>query len=233
MVGESAMAILSRRARASALDRRAGTARVFLGPVEILVGIALLAGCAPVTRLAELSPAERAVIRVDLQAKHWKIVASQFPDAKRPRVVVAHTANDGNWQALMVDCLRAEGFTVFVDGRYFQFGQTAGRTAEDFAVVTYQCISRYPTAEDVMYFLDRDRLEALYRYYVGTVRPCLLVSGVHSEAPPTLLTFLRSGYTRDSWNPYRLAWNSSMPMPRLAFIQHLCPPLPGWMDLAL
>ena len=232
MVGESAMAILPRRARASALDRRAFTARVLRSLAAMLVGIVLLAGCEPVTRSAELSLAERAAIRVDLQAEHWKIVTSQFPDAKRPHVMVAHTATEGNWQVSMVGCLRAEGFTVFVDGRYFQFGHTAGRTAEDFAVVTYRCIVRYPTAEDVINHLDRDRLEALYHYYVGTVRPCLILSGVPSEAPPGWFKFLRSAYTRDGWNPYRLAWNSSMPTTRLAFIQKLCPPLPGWMDLA-
>ncbi len=232
MVGESAMAILPRRARASALDRRAFTARVLRSPAAMLVGIVLLAGCAPVTRSAELSLAERAAIRVDLQAEHWKIVTSQFPNAKRPHVMVAHTATEGNWQASMVGCLRAEGFTVFVDGHYFQFGHTAGRTAEDFAVVTYRCIVRYPTAEDVIYYLDRDRLEALYHYYIGTVRPCLILSGVPSEAPPSWFKFLRSAYTRDGWNPYRLAWNSSIPTTRLAFIQKLCPPLPGWMDLA-
>lgn len=226
------MAILPRHARASALDRRALTARGIRSLTAMLVGIVLMAGCAPVTRSAELSPAERAAIRVDLQAEHWRIVTSQFPDAKRPHVMIAHTTNGGNWQASMVDCLRAEGFTVFVDGRYFQFGHTAGRTAEDFAVVTYQCIVSYPTAEDVMHYLDRDRLEALYRFYVGTVRPCLLVSGVASEAPPSWFKFLMSAYTRDSWNPYRLVWNSSMPTTRLAFIQNLCPPLPGWMDLA-
>lgn len=75
-------------------------------------------------------------------------------------------------------------------------------------------------------------VDGLYRYYVGTVRPCLLVSGVPSEAPPTRSTFLLSVPARNSWNPYRLAWNSVMPASRLAFIQQLCPPLPGWMDLA-
>lgn len=226
------MAISTGRARAAALIRKARIARVIRGPVAMLVGIALLAGCAPTTRSAELSSAERAAIRVDVQDEHWKIVTSKFPDATRPQVAVAHTVHDGNWQASMVDCLRAEGLTVFVDGRYFQLGPTAGRTSEDFAVVTYRCISRYPTAEEVMQFLDSDRLETLFHYYVGTVRPCLLVSGVPSETPPTWFTFLLSAYTRDSWNPYRLAWNSSLPASRLAFIQQLCPPLPGWMDLA-
>ena len=226
------MAISPRRARAAALIRSTGSARMLRGAVTMLVGITLLAGCAPTTRSAELSSAERTAIRVDVQTEHWKVVTSQFPDATRPQVAVAHTAHDGNWQASMVDCLRADGFTVLVDGRYFQFGRTAARTPEDFALVTYRCISRYPTAEEVMHFLDSDRLEALFRYYVGTVRPCLLVSGVPSEAPPTWLRFQLSADTRDSWNPYRLAWNSSLPASRLAFIQQLCPPLPGWMDLA-
>jgi hypothetical protein len=226
------MATSQRRARATALIRTACIARVLRGPVALIIGLALLAGCAPTTRSTELSSAERAAIRVDVQTKHWKIVTSQFPAATRPQVVVAHTAHDGNWQASMVDCLRADGFTVLVDGRYFQFGPTAGRTPEDFAVVTYRCISRYPTAEEVMQFLDSDRLETLFRYYVGTVRPCLLLSGVPSEAPPTWFTFLLSAHARDSWNPYRLAWNSSLLASRIAFIQQLCPPLPGWMDLA-
>ena len=226
------MAISLRRTRASALIRRVCVERVFRGSIVLLLGIVLLAGCAPTTGPAELSSAERAAIRVDLQTEHWKIVSSQFPDATRPQLAVVHTAHDGNWQASIVDCLRAEGFTVFVDGRYFQFGRTAGRTPEDFVIVTYRCASRYPTAEEVMRFLDRDRLEALYRYYVGTVRPCLLVSGVPSEAPPTRSTFLLSARARDSWNPYRLAWKSFMPASQLAFIQQLCPPLPGWMDLA-
>ena len=86
---------------------------------------------------------------------------------------------------MTVDCLGVEGFTVLVAGRYFPFGQAAARTAEDFAVVDYRCISCYPPAEDVLHFVDRERLEALYCYFVGTVRLCLLVSGVHSEAPPT------------------------------------------------
>jgi len=198
----------------------------------MLVGIIFLAGCAPTTRSVELSSAERAAIRVDVQTQHWKVVTSQFPDATRPQVTVAHTAHDGNWQASMVECLRADGFTVLVDGRYFQFGRTAARTPEDFALVTYRCISRYPAAEEVMHFLDSDRLEALFRYYVGTVRPCLLVSGVPSGALRTWLRFPRSAETRDSWNPYRLAWQSSLSVSRVSFIQQLCPPLPGWMDLA-
>jgi len=226
------MAISPRRARAAALIRSAGSARVLRGVVTVLVGITLLAGCVPTTRSPELSSAERAAIRGDVQTQHWKVAISQFPDATRPKVSVAHTAHDGNWQASMVECLRADGFTVLVDGRYFQFGRTAARTPEDFALVTYRCISRYPAAEEVMHFLDSDRLEALFHYYVGTVRPCLLVAGVPSEAPPTWLRFQLSAETRDSWNPYRLAWKSSMSASRVAFIQQLCPPLPGWMDLA-
>ena len=226
------MAISPRRARAAALICSAGSARVLRGAVTMVVGIIFLAGCAPTTRSVELSSAERAAIRVDVQTQHWTVVTSQFPDATRPQVTVAHTAHDGNWQASMVECLRADGFTVLVDGRYFQFGRTAARTPEDFALVTYRCISRYPTAEEVMHFLDSDRLEALFHYYVGTVRPCLLVAGVPSEAPPTWRRFQLSAETRDSWNPYRLAWKSSMSASRVAFIQQLCPPLPGWMDLA-
>lgn len=225
------MAISSRRARASTLHRAestSATVRAFCA----LVGIAMLAGCSPIETSSGLTFAERAAIRSEIQTAHWNIVTKRFPDARRPRVIVAHTVHDGNWQALMIACLRSEGFTVFVDGRYFQFGTTAGRSAEDFAIVTYQCLSRYPTADEVMRVLDGDRLDALYRYYASTVRPCLLLAGVESADPPTRFSFVLSALTRDSWNPYRRAWDTSMPPARLAFLEQLCPPIPGWLDLA-
>ncbi|MHC5796732.1 hypothetical protein ACVXZ4_11290 [Lacisediminihabitans sp. FW035] len=159
-------------------------------------------------------------------------MTTRFPDARRPGVIVVRTVHDGDWQALIIACLRSEGFTVFVDGRYFQFGTTPDRSPEDFAIVTYQCLSRYPTADEVMHYLDRDRLYALYRYYASTVRPCLLVAGADSARPPTRFAFVLSALSRNSWNPYRLAWDSAMPAARLAFLEQLCPPIPGWLDLA-
>jgi len=181
---------------------------------SIIVGAVLLAGCSADDSRG-LTSAERGVIRSQIQDAHWAFVTTQFPDAPRPEVTVVHTVHDGNWQALMIACLRAKGFTIFVDGRYFQFGTTAGRSPEDFAIVTYECLSRYPTADEAMHYLDRDRLHALYSYYSSSVRPCLL-----------------RALTRNTWNPYRQVWDSSLPAARIAFLEQLCPPVPGWLDLA-
>jgi len=205
---------------------------VLLRGFSLLVAIALLGGCSPTGAAAGLSSAERAEIRSEILAAHWRLVTTRFPDARRPRVSVAHTVHDGNWQELIIACLRSEGFTVFVDGRYFQFGTTPDRSPEDFAIVSYTCLSRYPTADEVMHYLDRDRLDALYRYYASTVRPCLLVAGAESAPPPTRFAFVLSALSQNSWNPYRLAWNSAMPAARLAFLEQLCPPIPRWLDLA-
>lgn len=225
------MAISARRTRATTL-RRAGPLRAVLRGFLLLAVIALLAGCSPTDAPAGLSSAERAVIRSEIQGAHWRVVTTRFPDARRPAVTVTHTVHDGNWQALIIACLRSEGFTVFVDGRYFQFGTTPDRGPEDFAVVSYVCLSRYPTADEVMHYLDRDRLDALYWYYAGTVRPCLLLAGAESTPPPTRFAFVLSALSRNNWNPYRLAWDGAMPAARLAFLEQLCPPVPGWLDLA-
>lgn len=214
------------------MPHRVGPTGGVLRGVSFLVGIALLAGCSPVEASSGLTSAERAVIRSEIQASHWKVVTTQFPDARRPSVTVAHTVDGGNWQESIVACLRSAGFTVFVDGRYFQFGTTPGRSPEDFAIVTYQCLSRYPTADEVVNLLDADRLDALYRYYAGTVRPCLLVAGVESSKPPTRFAFVMNAFTRDRWNPYSQVWKSPIPAARLAFLQQLCPPFPRWLDLA-
>ncbi|CAN5170812.1 hypothetical protein BH09ACT2_BH09ACT2_19460 [soil metagenome] len=226
------MAISSRRGRAGALTEGRGRGRVIRGVAVVVVAVGVLSGCAPSDPVADLTPAERSVIRGKLAAQNWEVVTSRFPFATRPEVSVVHTTDDGSWPGSMVGCLRSAGFTVYVDGRYFQFGSTAGRSTEDFALGTYLCSSRYPRADDVMRFLDRDRLEALFGYFTGTVRPCLVLSGVKSEPPPTLSAFLRGVEARNSWNPYRLAWSSPIPAPRLAFLERLCPSLPAWMDVA-
>ncbi|QNE46528.1 hypothetical protein F1C58_06130 [Glaciihabitans sp. INWT7] len=226
------MAISSRRGRASALTEGRGSGRVMRCVAVVVVALGILSGCAPSAAVAELTPAERSVIREKLLAQNWKVVTARFPFAARPEVNVVHTTDDGSWPGSMVGCLRAAGFTVYVDGRYFQFGSTAGRSTEDFAIGTYLCSSRYPRVDDVMRYLDRDRLEALFRYLVGTVRPCLLLSGVPSEPPPSLSAYLRGVDARTSWNPYRLAWSSPVPASRLAFLEQLCPSRPAWLDVA-
>jgi hypothetical protein len=211
-----------------------GVPRVLVAPplLAMLIGIALLAGCSPVGPPAGLSHTERAVIRSAIQSARWKAVTNQFPHAPRPNVPVVHTVNDGNGARLIIACLRSRGFTVFVDGRYFELGTTEGRSPQDYAIVNYRCLSQYPTADEVVHYLDRDRLHALYAYYASTVRPCLLLSGVESAGPPTRFKFVLDTLSRNSWNPYRVAWDSPMPAARLAFLEGLCPPIPGWFDLS-
>ncbi len=154
----------------------------------------------------------------------WVSASSSSPDAPRPPVLPSSPRVER--AAIRVD-LQTEHWKIvssqFPDATRPQLAVVHTAHDGDWQASIVHCLR----SEGFTVFVD-----ALYRYYVGTVRPCLLVSGVPSEAPPTRSTFLLSVPARNSWNPYRLAWNSVMPASRLAFIQQLCPPLPGWMDLA-
>ncbi|MET4781966.1 hypothetical protein [Glaciihabitans sp. UYNi722] len=71
------------------------------------------------------------------------------------------------------------------------------------AISSYVCRSMYPTLNQVIQYLNRPQLEELYRYYVGSVRPCLLLAGVPALTPPTRLAFVLSASGDLEWNPFQ------------------------------
>ncbi|MCU1525445.1 MAG: hypothetical protein JWO18_2339 [Microbacteriaceae bacterium] len=195
-----------------------------------LLCVALLAGCAAPS-VPPMSVVERDIIRTEIDDDNWSTVKVEYPEASRPDVVVKGTIDDRDWSSRMVDCLRDMGFTVNVTDGYFSFGGNSGRPPIDYAVSTYVCRSRYPTLTQLIQYLDRRQLDKLYLYYVGTVRPCLLLAGAPSPMPPTRFAFVLSAFRNPSWHPFQVVWESGLPDPRVRYLEQRCPPIPTWLDL--
>ena len=190
----------------------------------------LLAGCASQSTHEIVSSRDRQRIAAEIMDANWVPIAAEFPDAEQPVVVVTRTINDNDWAATMVSCLRDTGINAVVRGDGFSYSAPAEFSASQIAVSRYVCDSTTPTATDVTRYLNRVQLDALYRYYVGSVRPCLLVAGMPSPRPPTWFSFVTGALSRPVWHPFNLVWQSR-PEQTVRYLEERCPPVPPWLDL--
>lgn len=198
--------------------------------VALLALVLLLTGCIA-TPPNQLSAGQRDLMRQVLADSRWSSVTAQFPRANRPPPVVTRTIADHDWAPTIEACLHAAGFSVRQDANGTQYQGAPLHAPIDFAIAEYSCMVAFPRVSDLVGFLDRHQIDALYRYYVANVRPCLLAAGVPSTAPPTRFAFVTSLLTRQSWHPFDAAWAAQLPFSELLYVEQLCRPVPKWLDL--
>jgi hypothetical protein len=198
--------------------------------VALLALTAILAGCIA-TPPVQLSAAQRSHIRIGLADAEWASVSVNFPGANRPQLAVLRTIDDHDWPETVASCLRESGFNVVSSADDYQYLGRPGQAPISFAVANYSCLVDYPKVSDLVPFLGRGQIDALYFYYVASVRPCLLAAGIPSGAPPTRFAFVTSIFTRESWHPFQRAWDSQLPASQLRYAEQLCQPVPKWLDL--
>jgi hypothetical protein len=177
-----------------------------------------------------VSPQDRQRIGVEIVNSNWSRVIGEFPGTPQPVVVITRTIPDNAWAATMVDCLHERGFAAITLRDGLTYTAPPEFSAARVAVSRYVCDSTTPTVTAVTRYLNRAQLDALYRYYVGSVRPCLLVAGAPSSRPPDWFTFVTGALSKPVWHPFDLAWQQ-LPDPVIRYLEQRCPPVPPWLDL--
>lgn len=204
--------------------------RRWAATLALLASAVLLAGCATASTREVVSPKDRHRIGVEILNSNWSTVAGEFPGTEQPVVVITRTIPDEAWAGTMVACLRDRGFNAIVLRDGLTYTAPPDFSAARVAVSRYVCDSTTPTATEVTRYLNRPQLDALYRYYVGSVRPCLLVAGAPSSPPPDWFAFVTSAVSKPIWHPFDLAWQA-LPDPVVHYLEQRCPPVPPWLDL--
>lgn len=204
---------------------RSGAVAVALAALTVI-----LAGCIA-TPPEQLTAAERSQIRIGFANSEWASVSVKFPEATRPPLTVLRTIDDHDWPEAVASCLRGSGFNVVAGADGYKYLGRPDQTPISFAIANYACLVDYPKISDLVPFLGRDQIDALYLYYVASVRPCLLAAGVPSAAPPTRFAFVTSVFTRESWHPLQRAWTAKLPASQMRYVEQLCRPVPQWLDL--
>lgn len=207
-----------------AVSRRCATAMVpFLCAV-------LLSGCAPPGE-PSLTSSERDIIRAEIDDDNWRAVAFAFPQALRPEVHTLRTINERSWSDRMESCLAEAGFGASAAHDHVFVGPDSKRSAIGYAIASYECRTKYPTLSHIVQYLDRRQLLGLYTYYLGSVRPCLLLAGAPSPRPPSQLAYVISVFSIPEWHPFQQVWDRGTPDSRLRYLEQRCPPIPPWLDL--
>lgn len=189
-----------------------------------LAGTVFLTGCSEASQ--PVSDAERASIRSVLLDQAWKPLATEYPEAIRPRVPVVRTVPDHDWAADVVVCLRERGYIAFASANNFRYDAFPGETALEFAVEGYICTASFAKQSAVFARLSENQQAAFDRFQVGQVQPCLHLAGALTSPPPSARLTGLAG-----WSPYDEVW-ASRPSPRaLSYLQRRCPPVPQWMNL--
>lgn len=198
--------------------------------VVVAVCAVLLTACsaAPVPALSDSS---MAAIRASILDSQWSIVAGAYPEAVRPEIRVKRTVTDHDWPLIMVACLKEAGFKAFAEGGGVSYASSQGQTPIEYAVSYYDCAAQYPALSDIVSRLDPRQTELQYGYQVNVVRPCLLLSGAPSPPSPDRSAADGVGGLA-GWNPYQLIWLRGMSQGTLRYLEHSCPPVPPWLDLA-
>jgi hypothetical protein len=198
--------------------------------MAIAASVALLTSCsaAPVPAL---SPSNLASIRASILDSQWSIVSGEYPEAVRPDIRVKRTVSDHDWPLIMVACLNGAGFKAFAESGGVSYASSQGQTPIEYAVSYYDCAAQYPALSDIVSRLDPRLAELQYEYQVNVVRPCLLLSGAPS--PPSPDRSAAQGLEGlAGWNPYQLIWLNGMSLGTVRYLEHTCPPIPPWLDLA-
>ncbi|WP_394768286.1 hypothetical protein [Lacisediminihabitans sp.] len=204
--------------------------RRWAATLALLASAVLLAGCATASTREVVSPKDRHRIGSELIASNWSTVADEFPGTTQPMVVISRTIPDVAWAGTIVSCLRDQGFDAIQLRDGLTYTAPPDFSAARVAVSRFVCDTTRPTVTKVTRYLKRPQIDALYRYYVGSVRPCLLVAGAPSSPPPDWFTFVTSVVSKPIWHPFDLAWRT-LPDPVVRYLEQRCPPVPPWLDL--
>jgi hypothetical protein len=198
--------------------------------VALAASVLLLAGCAGGPAGSPISQAERESIRTDILDARWQPVADQYPEALRPRVVIAPTVPDHDWPAAVIGCLHRLGFVAVQSVGGVEYRNGRGKTPLEYAVALYSCEGSHPAESAVAARLGPRQSASLYGYYLNVVRPCLLLAGAPSPASPDR-SAVESLAGLAGWNPYQVIWTSGIPASRLDYLEQRCPPVPVWLNL--
>ena len=194
-----------------------------------------LSSCSSSAPVVPLTGAER-IQRLDqVFDRYWTRIADRYPDAVRPDVAILQIQAAGNLAALLRACLRRQGATgvsVSSDGtigvdRSATLSTSAQLENQDIAL--YTCSVEYPRRDVYDSFLSDSQIGGLWDYYVGSLQPCLTLSGHEVSQAPTRARFIASYYDDTPWNPYR---GISYASPRSGDrdILKRCPANPRWLS---
>lgn len=208
---------------------RATTARV----VPVVVLALLVSGCTAreIPLVADLTVAERSQYADQQRDEDWAAVAHRFPTAERP-VVERVEFMAPSWIGVTIaGCLANAGFpsaTYSPDGGVSP-GPAEPERAEELAVATYVCATRYPASPDQQSRLSRRETARLHGYFSGRLAPCLEAAGRAVGDIPPLAEFdgrLRFGPV---WSPYGAL--GPLPPAERAQLEVRCPLYPeGFRD---
>ena len=209
-----------------------GRLRATAAIAAVVTAISLLSGCVPVNEesgSAVFTDRQRTSIRTSILDSKWSSVAAEYPEAIRPEVTMMMTTPDHDWPDAMVECLRLAGIVAHVVNGNAVYG-SAGQSPLDVAVSFYSCQAEHPAESQVASYFTPAQSAALYDYYLGVVRPCLLTAGAPSPASPDRSAAVGLAGLA-GWNPYQVIWTSTITAQTRTYFEQRCPPTPSWLNL--
>lgn len=169
--------------------------------LSLVVG---LAGCAAsdVADSGEgIGPSGDALVESEVQA--WDSLQQQYPSAERPNVERVRYVSMEEWDDVIVDCLRREGYSQVTVGPTggVSYEGIADSQMQAFQVAQFSCSVQYPLDPKYAQPLTDEILTRLYEYSVGELAECLEELGYEVSEAPSLRTFIDS-YSTDPWSPF-------------------------------
>ncbi|MCI4656270.1 hypothetical protein [Cryobacterium zhongshanensis] len=167
--------------------------------------------------------AELAALAAQDQARTLQDLVGEFPDAIVPAVERARFIEPEEIATVMAACYTDHGFPSVASADGGWSGGHLDSDAEDFALVSYTCRTRFPTNPAYSVPLNDSQITYIYDYQTQVLTPCLEDAGYAVDTPPSREDFL-ARYRSDggSWFPYEHVTGSDLAIS----ITVQCPQMP-------
>lgn len=116
-------------------------------------------------------------------------MAAELGLADATRVPIVRFTSPEEQFELVKDCYTEHGFEVEEQGSVFSVDVPPGQRGA-MNRVQYECLSRFPIADDYRQEFTGAEYEVIYAHYVETYIPCLEAQGYEVEEPPTRTVYL-------------------------------------------
>lgn len=199
--------------------------------VTAICGTLVLGGCAATPPAApDASSPPRTGDVIDQVDAYWDYVSSRVPTAERPDVDRVRFVDPIEWPTVQAECMHAAGFpdtAVSPDGGLSP-GALAPGQEDAYLLARYVCVAQHPIDPKYSVPLTEQQIQAVYRYYVDDLIPCLEREGYTVPAPPSVEVFIET-FGTSQWMPYAKVFGTdpSIPISEYYRVSAACPQWPS------